>query len=81
MSEPRNRYNDYRIAKAEAAALATSMRFVLLQGPNGKPQVLTTTKRKKEFVSWLSAWSWLYQVWQDRQPRSPPAIPFAIMLE
>lgn len=73
-------YTDYRIAKAEAAKLACSMRFVMLQDAKGKPQVITTTRNKKTFASWLACWSWLYQVWQDRQPRNED-IPMAILCE
>lgn len=66
-------------AKKDAAKLAKLMNFVLLQEKTG-PCVITTTRCKKRFEKWMECWSWLYQVWQDRQPRHE-AIPMAILCE
>ncbi len=65
----------YRHAKADSGKLAKAMGFVVLQeGDPPKPAVITTTRYKKRFKTWHTCWSWLYQVWQDRQPRIPMAI-------
>jgi hypothetical protein len=85
-----NVYSDYRKAKSEAGKLAIAMRFELGQSVGGKPQVRTTTGRLKPFKTWLSAFTWLYAVWLDRQPKAvckplpsvkEPPIPWAIMMD
>ena len=80
MIDPRI-YSDYRVAKSEAGKLACAMDFELLQAPDGKPQVRTTTGRIKPFRTWLGAWSWLYAVWRDRAAYRLSRLPMAILIE
>ena len=59
-------FADWRVAKRAAAALAQALGWTLLQAENGKPRLLMPGGKRKDFGTWLSAYSFVYQVRRDQ---------------
>lgn len=67
-------YTDYRAAKREAGLLSLEIGCVLGQTDSGKPRVYHAGSRR-DFPTWLAAWTWLHRVAQDRRPKPVPPKP------
>lgn len=59
-------FSDFRVAKRAAAVLANAIGCTLLQNAKGKPRVILGKQSPRDFPTWASCWSFLYQVRKDQ---------------